>query len=70
VKKPVLHAPIPILSLVAPLVELLPNPPFSGDQLKNLGKDNIADISRMKDLFHIDPIGFRQIMTEMFRVER
>jgi uncharacterized protein YbjT (DUF2867 family) len=56
------HLPVALLSLVAPLVELTPNPPFTGDQLKNLSRDNITDIGPMKTAFEIDPIGFDQSM--------
>ena len=42
VKKPKLHAPIPLLMLVAPLMGLLPNPPVTRDQLKDLSRDNAS----------------------------
>ncbi|HEY3330859.1 MAG TPA: NAD-dependent epimerase/dehydratase family protein [Capsulimonadaceae bacterium] len=58
VKKPKLHAPIPILMAVAPLLGILPNPPVTVDQLKNLGRDNTCDNSAMKATFALDPMPF------------
>ena len=66
VRKPKLHAPIPILALAAPLVALLPNPPFSADQLKNLKKDNVADIGPMQKAFRFTPIGFEEAMDRVY----
>jgi len=66
VRKPKLHAPIPILSLVAPLVEMMSNPPFSSDQLKNLKTDNITDIGPMKSAFGIQPLTFDQAMARVY----
>lgn len=66
VKKPMLHMPIGLLSLVAPLVSILPKPPFTSDQLKNLSRDNVCDISQMKAIFGIDPMYFEDMMTVIF----
>lgn len=65
-KKPMLHMPIGLLSLVAPFVSLLPNPPFTGDQLKNLSRDNVCDISAMKAIFGIEPMYFEDTMKVIF----
>jgi NADH dehydrogenase len=66
VKKPLLHAPIPLLSLVAPLVERLPNPPFTRDQLRNLQTNNITEIGPMKRAFQLEPIGFEEMMKRIY----
>jgi NADH dehydrogenase len=61
-KKPKLHAPVPLLMLVAPLLGLLPNPPVTVDQLKNLSRDNVCDNTLMKRTFGIDPLSFEDAM--------
>ena len=57
IKKPLLHLPLDLLTLVAPIVEKLPKPPFTGDQLKNLRIDNVADLEPMRAAFGFEPIG-------------
>ncbi len=66
VKKPLLHLPLDLLSLVAPIVEKLPKPPFSGDQLKNLRIDNVADLEPMRATFGFEPIGFPEEMQKLY----
>ncbi len=66
VNKPLVHAPINLLALIAPLVEMLPNPPFSADQLKNLKSNNIADIDPMKKAFQFMPIGFEEQLDRIY----
>ncbi len=60
IRKPKVHAPVPILMLIAPLMKVLPKPPFTRDQLRNLSRDNVCDISRMKSLLGVNPIGFER----------
>ena len=62
VRKPKLHAPVPLLMLVAPLMELLPTPPVTRDQLRNLSRDNICDIDGMREKFGVSPLSFEQAM--------
>lgn len=66
IKKPMLHMPIGLLSIVAPLVGILPHPPFTGDQLKNLSRDNVCDIAPMKAIFGIQPMYFEDTMKVIF----
>ena len=66
VKKPMLHAPVPILMLVAPLMQVLPNPPVTQDQLKNLSRDNTCDLTRMKQFFHLEPLSFDQSLAKIY----
>jgi len=68
IRKPKLHVPIPILMLVAPLMGILPNPPVTRDQLKNLGRDNICDLGQMRKQLGVDPIGFDESMHRVFSV--
>jgi len=62
VKKPLVHAPIPLLMLVAPLMQLLPNAPVTRDQLRNLRRDNICNLTKMKGILGVDPIGFDEAL--------
>ncbi len=66
VSKPLLHLPLPLLSLVAPVVEKLPKPPFTGDQLKNLKIDNVADLAPMRAAFQIEPIAFEEQIQKIY----
>ncbi len=68
-RKPRLYAPVPILMLVAPLMGVLPNPPVTVDQLKNLSRDNVCDNSLMKSTFGIDPLSFEQGMDRALPVK-
>lgn len=65
-KKPMLHMPIGLLSIIAPLMGIFPKPPFTKDQLKNLSRDNVCDIGPMKRIFGIDPMYFEDTMTIIF----
>jgi nucleoside-diphosphate-sugar epimerase len=66
VKKPIFHVPVGLLNIVAPMVEMMPNPPFTRDQLKNIALNNITDISEMKKAFQIEPKGFKEIMKMIY----
>ena len=66
VAKPLVHLPLDLLSLVAPIVEKLPKPPFTGDQLKNLRIDNVADLELMRSAFGFEPIGFPEEMQKLY----
>jgi hypothetical protein len=37
---------------------MLPSPPVTRDQLKNLSRDNICDIGVMKSVFGFEPMAF------------
>jgi NADH dehydrogenase len=66
VKKPIFHAPLPLLFAIAPLFELLENPPITADQLRNLSHDNICDLSQMRSLLKIEPLSFYESMDKIF----
>jgi len=67
VKKPMLHAPIPILRIVATVMEsILPKPPVTRDQLKNLGRDNITSSNAVHDVFGIEPLSFDDMIPRIY----
>ena len=66
-KKPLLHAPIPLLYAAATVMEkILPKPPVTRDQLKNLGVDNITTSLAVKEVFGVDPKTFEQMLTSIY----
>ena len=66
-KKPLLHAPIPLLYAAATVMEkILPKPPVTRDQLKNLGLDNITTSLAVKETFNINPQTFDQMLTKIY----
>jgi len=67
VRKPMLHAPIPILRIVATVMEaIMPKPPVTRDQLKNLGRDNVATGQSVRDTFGVEPIGFDDMVSRIY----
>ncbi len=67
VSKPLLHAPVPVLNVVATVLEaLMPKPPITRDQLLNLGRDNITDSRAIEQVFGIRPLGFNQMLAKMY----
>lgn len=66
-KKPLVHAPIPLLSVAAAVLEKVsPTPPVTRDQLKNLGLDNITTSQAVKEVFGLDPLPFDQMLARIF----
>jgi uncharacterized protein YbjT (DUF2867 family) len=66
-KKPLLHAPIPLLYAAATVMEkILPKPPVTRDQLRNLGLDNITTSLAVKEVFGLDPVTFEQMLTKIY----
>ena len=67
VKKPMMHAPIPVLRVVASVLEaLMSKPPVTRDQLANLGRDNITDSHAIEQVFGIHPQPFDNILTKVY----
>ncbi|MGI4791280.1 MAG: SDR family oxidoreductase [Janthinobacterium lividum] len=67
-KKPLLHAPIPLLYAAATIMEkIIAKPPVTRDQLKNLGVDNITTSLAVKEVFGIDPENFEQMLVNIYR---
>ena len=66
-KKPLLHAPIPLLYAAATVMEkILTKPPVTRDQLKNLALDNITISQDIKEIFKVNPIGFDQMLARIY----
>ena len=66
-KKPLFHAPIPLLYAAATVMEkILPKPPVTRDQLKNLALDNITASQDIKELFEVTPLRFDQMLTRIY----
>lgn len=66
-KKPLFHAPIPLLYAAASVMEkVVAKPPVTRDQLKNLGRDNITTSHDVKEVFGIDPLSFDQMRAKIY----
>lgn len=66
-KKPLVHAPIPLLSMAAAMMEkVLPKPPVTRDQLKNLERDNITTSKAVLETFGVEPLSFDQMLAKIF----
>ena len=66
-KKPLFHAPLPLLYAAASVLEKISSkPPITRDQLKNLDTDNITTSQAVKDVFGLDPLTFEQMLTKIF----
>ncbi len=66
-KKPLVHAPIPLLFAAATMMEkVLPKPPVTRDQLKNLERDNITTSKAVSETFGVDPLSFDQMLAQIF----
>ena len=67
VKKPMLHAPVPLLKIAATVMEkVLSKPPVTRDQLANLGRDNMTSSMALTQTFGIAPLSFSQILTKIY----
>jgi NADH dehydrogenase len=57
-RRRLVHIPFGVMRAQARLLELLPKPPVTRDQVKMLAAgDNVCDIEPARTAFHIDPIG-------------
>jgi uncharacterized protein YbjT (DUF2867 family) len=67
INKPLMHTPIPVLRIVATVMEaLMPKPPVTRDQLLNLGRDNITDSHALTEVFGVQPLSFEQMLTKIY----
>jgi nucleoside-diphosphate-sugar epimerase len=66
VKKSLMHVPMPLMMSLAPLLGVLPNAPVTQDQLRNLSRDSICDITRMKEILEVRPLSFEQMLGYVF----
>ncbi len=67
VHKSLMHAPIPLLTVAATVMEaLMPKPPVTRDQLANLGRDNITDSRAVTTVFGVQPLAFDQMLAHIY----
>ncbi len=67
IKKPLLHAPMPLLFGAARVLQsVLSRPPITTDQLLNLQRDNVCDNSRVMAAFGIAPLPFEQALARVY----
>jgi nucleoside-diphosphate-sugar epimerase len=66
VKKPLMHVPIGLMKFLLPVFKLLPNPPVTEDQLLNLSRDSICDVTRMREILKVQPLPFESILHYLF----
>lgn len=67
IKKPQLHVPMPAMFAGASVLEkLLPHPPVTGDQLINLGIDNVCDNDRVRQVFDFMPLDFDGVLDKCY----
>jgi NADH dehydrogenase len=60
VKRPTLHLPLFFMKSMAKVFEaVLPNAPVTADQLIMLQEDTVCSMSDIREVFGIEPIGFR-----------
>ncbi len=61
VKRPVVHMPLFFMRTMAKVAEaVLPKPPVTTDQLVMLQEDNVCDMKDIREVFGIEPVGFRE----------
>lgn len=61
VDRPVVHMPLFFMRTMAKVAEaLLPKPPVTTDQLVMLQEDNICDMKDIREVFGVEPVGFRE----------
>ena len=67
VSKPLVHTPVPVLNVVAGVLEsMMPKPPITRDQLLSLGRDNITSSRAIEQVFGIRPLGFDQMLAKVY----
>lgn len=67
VKKPLLHAPMPLMFAAASVLErVLPRPPIATDQLRSLQQDNVCDNGPLRAAFGLDPLPFAQALARAY----
>lgn len=59
IRKRAVHIPMPLMFAGAALAQILPRPPITIGQLRMLQEGSTCDIERMKQIFRLEPVGFR-----------
>ena len=68
VKRPSLHLPLFFMKSMATVFEaVLPNAPVTADQLIMLQEDTVCSMRDIRDVFGIEPIGFREGLKKFIR---
>jgi NADH dehydrogenase len=68
VKRPTLHLPLFFIKSMATVFEaMLPKPPVTTDQLIMLQEDTVCNMRDIRDVFGIEPIGFRVGLKKFIR---
>jgi uncharacterized protein YbjT (DUF2867 family) len=68
VKRPTLHLPLILMKSLATMFEaVLPKPPVTTDQLIMLQEDTVCNMRDIRDIFGIEPIGFRDGLKKFIR---
>ena len=63
IRKTAVHVPIPLMKMAAAFFSVLPiTPPVTAVQIRMLEEGSTADPEKMKRIFHIEPMGFRDGM--------
>lgn len=66
-KKPLLHAPLPLMFVAASVLQaVLSRPPITVDQLRNLRRDNVCDNKAIRAAFGINPLPFEQALARVY----
>jgi NADH dehydrogenase len=66
-RKPLLHAPMPLMFAAASVLEaLLPRPPVTVDQLYMLGLDNVCDNTAVRQVLGITPMPFAEALARCY----
>jgi NADH dehydrogenase len=60
VKKPLMHMPMGLMMALVPLL------PVTRDQLLNLKRDSICDVTRMREILKVQPLTFEQTLSFLF----
>jgi len=61
VDRPVVHMPLLFMRTMAKVAEaILPKPPVTTDQLIMLQEDNVCSLRDIREVFGIEPVGFRE----------
>ena len=68
VKRPTLHLPLFFMrSMAAVLKAALPKPPVTTDQLIMLQEDTVCTMRDIREVFDIEPVGFREGLKKFIR---
>ncbi|HET6844522.1 MAG TPA: complex I NDUFA9 subunit family protein [Candidatus Angelobacter sp.] len=68
IRKPAFHVPLPLMFAGATVAQtLLRRPPVTVDQLRMLREGSSCDITRMKQIFGIEPRGFAEGLSTWLR---